>query len=464
MLVFIFFACFALSQGAINFETSPIDASYAEAVLNKYLQSRISNVKIENRTEVKFKYNLSPKAVLHITKTVNSLHVDLTNVSNIPFTQENERVTVVGDLHGQFATLLHIVTEGDDTGNSKLAVGLDSAGMRRRYVFVGDYINREFDSLPVLMLLYVMKCAYPNDVFLIRGNHETAGNASTNGDIQNKLAEELARRYSKRSDAEAVLKSVTESFKFLPIGYVIDQSILVVHAGISPDPSKIFTIKALNGINRKFADPSDDLNKIINARPVEFKVKNTSYTIDQVRQFLDRENLKCLVRGHDSPRQGIQNGPKSNGENICVTVHSASFCCPDKNPAWKNRNAGGYIHFFNRGPNIGRLDVYLGDVTSTTPSPSGMNSPEWIRVKNDSQKEQMIVKSVPRSNASQSPLSSSKSAQSQVPNPSLSHSDTTSWLLMGGLVLVAAVLGLAGLAWYFRKRRDADPVSINHAI
>lgn len=464
MLVFIFFACFALSQGAINFETSPIDAAYAQALLNEYLQSRISPVKIENRNEVKFKYVLSPKAVSHITNTVNSLHRDLPNISNIPFTQENERVTVIGDLHGQFATLLHIVTEsGDDTGgNSKLAVGPDRAGMRRRYVFVGDYINREFDSLPVLMLAYVMKCAYPDDVFLIRGNHETAGNASTNGGIQNKLAEELKQRYSKRSDAKDVLKSVTDSFMFLPIGYVIDQSILVVHAGIGPNPSKIFTIKALNGINRKVANTSGDLNAIINARPVDIRTGITSYTIDHVRQFLDRENLKCLVRGHDSPRQGIQNGPKSNGENICVTVHSSSFCCPDKDQSWNNRNAGGYIHFFNRGPNIVRFDVYLGDVTSTTPSQSvGMNSPEYIRDKNARQVEQVIVKSVPRSNASKSQLSSSQSAQSQVPNPPVSHHVR---LLMGGLALVAAVLGLAGLAWYIRKRRDEEPVSINHAI
>jgi serine/threonine-protein phosphatase 2B catalytic subunit len=71
----------------------------------------------------------------------------------------SDGVTVVGDIHGQFYDLLHLLEMGGSPESEK-------------YLFLGDYVDRGSFSIEVLILIFCMKLCFPNTVHCIRGNHE----------------------------------------------------------------------------------------------------------------------------------------------------------------------------------------------------------------------------------------------------------------------------------------------------
>lgn len=41
------------------------------------------------------------------------------------------------------------------------------------YLFMGDFVDRGFNSVESFLLLLTLKVRYPDRIFLIRGNHES---------------------------------------------------------------------------------------------------------------------------------------------------------------------------------------------------------------------------------------------------------------------------------------------------
>ena len=70
-----------------------------------------------------------------------------------------EPIVIVGDIHGQYYDLLHMLEKAGDP--SKI-----------NYLFLGDYVDRGIFGVEVLLLLYAIKLNFPTNTVLLRGNHE----------------------------------------------------------------------------------------------------------------------------------------------------------------------------------------------------------------------------------------------------------------------------------------------------
>lgn len=70
-------------------------------------------------------------------------------------------VKIVGDVHGQFTDLIRMFEMSGFPPNAN-------------YLFLGDYVDRGKQSLETILLLLCYKVKWPENFFLLRGNHECA--------------------------------------------------------------------------------------------------------------------------------------------------------------------------------------------------------------------------------------------------------------------------------------------------
>ena len=230
----------------------------------------------------------------------------LSNEKNVIYISSS--ITVVGDIHGQFNDLKELFDTGGKVPDTN-------------YLFLGDYVDRGFQSLEVMILLTLMKIKYPNRVYLLRGNHESRQTNQNYG-----FHVECLKKYNQSS---TVWLYINEMFDYLPLAAVIDNKLFCIHGGLSPSIQKIEDIKVLERCkdiptegpmaDLVWSDPDENTEGFkISERGAGFLFGET--VIDK---FLHLNKMETIVRAHQLCKEGylILFGGK------IITVWSAPNYC-----------------------------------------------------------------------------------------------------------------------------------------
>ena len=159
------------------------------------------------------------------------------------------------------------------------------------------------------------KIKYPENFFMLRGNHECELVNRTYG-----FYDECRKRFNIK-----LWKQFTEMFNWMPVAALIDDKIFCVHGGLSPEMK---SIEQLYDIQRPtdvpssgllcdilWSDPSPDVeNWGENERGV-----SVVYSKNEVFKFLDENKLDLVCRAH----QVVEDGYEFFADRTLVTIFSA---------------------------------------------------------------------------------------------------------------------------------------------
>jgi diadenosine tetraphosphatase ApaH/serine/threonine PP2A family protein phosphatase len=158
------------------------------------------------------------------------------------------------------------------------------------YLFLGDYVDRGKQSLETICLLLAYKIKYPENFFILRGNHECASINRIYG-----FYDECKRRYNIK-----LWKTFTDCFNCLPVSAIVDEKILCMHGGLSPDLQSMDQIRRVmrptdvpeTGLlcDLLWSDPDKDISGWSeNDRGVSF-----TFGPDVVTRFLQRHDMDLI--------------------------------------------------------------------------------------------------------------------------------------------------------------------------
>ncbi|KAF4691386.1 serine threonine-protein phosphatase [Perkinsus olseni] len=291
-------------------------------------------------------------------------------------------IKVYGDIHGQFMDLMRLF--------QRYAAPTDGPGgdiETMDYLFLGDYVDRGSFSLETICLLLALKIEYPNQIHLIRGNHEDPAINSSYG-----FRDECKRRLRDDvdNDPNCSWAWFNKVFEWMPCGAVIEDRILCIHGGIGGSIDKVEQIAKLERplvvaqqpmsmIDQQvtdllWSDPtdSDDIFGVTSneTRDPDGSGHIVKFGPDRVVQFLEENApLTMIIRAHEC----VMDGFERFADGRLITLFSATDYCGH------HKNAGALL-FIRRDLTIVPKLIYpvdranIGFGAHDTPPPPGAGS------------------------------------------------------------------------------------------
>ncbi|CAA0828569.1 Serine/threonine-protein phosphatase BSL1 [Striga hermonthica] len=235
-------------------------------------------------------------------------------------------VKVFGDLHGQFGDLMRLFDEYGFPSTAGDITYID-------YLFLGDYVDRGQHSLETITLLLALKIEYPENVHLIRGNHEAADINALFG-----FRIECIERMGENDGIWAWTR-FNQLFNYLPLAALIEKKIICMHGGIGRSINSVEQIEKLERpitmdagsivlMDLLWSDPTEN-DSVEGLRPNARGPGLVTFGPDRVTDFCKRNKLQLIIRAHEC----VMDGFERFAQGQLITLFSATNYCGTANNA-----------------------------------------------------------------------------------------------------------------------------------
>ncbi|CAN4091512.1 unnamed protein product [Withania somnifera] len=212
-------------------------------------------------------------------------------------------VKVFGDLHGQFGDLMRLFDEYGFPSTAGDITYID-------YLFLGDYVDRGQHSLETITLLLALKIEYPENVHLIRGNHEAADINALFG-----FRIECIERMGE-SDGIWAWTRFNQLFNYLPLAALIEKKIICMHGGIGRSINSVEQIEKIERpitmdagsivlMDLLWSDPTEN-DSVEGLRPNARGPGLVTFGPDRVTEFCKKNKLQLIIRAHECVMDGFE--------------------------------------------------------------------------------------------------------------------------------------------------------------
>uniref|UniRef100_A0A0E0DLW1 Serine/threonine-protein phosphatase n=1 Tax=Oryza meridionalis TaxID=40149 RepID=A0A0E0DLW1_9ORYZ len=272
-------------------------------------------------------------------------------------------IKVFGDLHGQFGDLMRLFDEYGYPSTAGDITYID-------YLFLGDYVDRGQHSLETITLLLALKIEYPENVHLIRGNHEAADINALFG-----FRLECIERMGE-SDGIWAWTRFNQLFNYLPLAAMIEKKIICMHGGIGRSINTIEQIEKLERpitmdvgsiilMDLLWSDPTEN-DSVEGLRPNARGPGLVTFGPDRVTEFCKRNRLQLIIRAHECVMDGFERFAHGQLITLFSATNYCVFAKTMRAPGTAN-NAGAILV-------VGRGLVIVPKLIHPLPPP--VNSPE----------------------------------------------------------------------------------------
>ena len=201
----------------------------------------------------------------------------------------------IGDTHGDPDATVSIIEQ------EKFIEAMEGGEKNMYLVFLGDYADRGKGDIENLEQVIALKRKYPDNVILLRGNHEELDTGSRYG-----LNSSISKRYKEaEKDRGRLFKKYNKLFEKMPGVLVCANGVVAVHGGIPSED--IRSLKDLNNEDRlyqmRWNDPIDSENykehSINEDRGGDKGNKISLFGRDAFDRFMKTIGGKVMMRGHE---------------------------------------------------------------------------------------------------------------------------------------------------------------------